>query len=182
MDDTVRDPYTILDVSPTASLGEVQTAYRLLQTTYHPEAWITKPQAQREYAARKLEQVLWAGDKVGNATSRAKWDTTVAQTAASPPPPAPPPPPGPRPQAPEAPARPQEPGPPPEPRYAGAKATLCGAPCDDGQPCRHPIGPLGRCPAHGARPRRCQLAAMAAMTARSKPEGNATVSRPGRWS
>ena len=84
-----RDPYVILGVAKDATLAEVQQSFRLLQTLWHPEAWVTKPKAQRDFAARSLEDVLWANDKVGDARSRAAWDREAAARAASssPPPP-----------------------------------------------------------------------------------------------
>lgn len=54
-----------------------------------------------------------------------------------------------------------------------AKATLCGAPCEENHACTHPIGPLGRCPVHGPRPkqRRGDNSLPASGVVRSLPRG-----------
>lgn len=52
IDMTLSEASTILGVSSSSSREDVQKAYRTLAKKYHPDAWIGKPDADRERAAK----------------------------------------------------------------------------------------------------------------------------------
>ena len=62
--------YRILGVSPIATTGEIQNAYRTLIAKYHPDKFATSEKEQQEMAEKKSRQInvayTFAVNKVGH--------------------------------------------------------------------------------------------------------------------
>ncbi len=58
----MRDPYVILEVSPSATDDEIKKAYRTLSRRYHPDTNINNP--KKDEAEEKFKEVQWAYDEV----------------------------------------------------------------------------------------------------------------------
>ena len=58
----MRDPYSVLGVSPNATDEEVKKAYRKLSRKYHPDANINNP--NRAAAEEKFKEVQAAYDQI----------------------------------------------------------------------------------------------------------------------
>ena len=64
----MRDPYSVLGVSKTASLAEIKKAFRKLAKQYHPD------QNKDAKAAAKFAEINSAYEIVGDETKRAQFD------------------------------------------------------------------------------------------------------------
>lgn len=88
---TVSDPYTVLQVAPTAEVEVLHAAFRALAMKYHPDRDPTR------FAARRMAQLNEAYALVRDDVARTRWDraqhaaawgyTTQAAAGASVPPP-----------------------------------------------------------------------------------------------
>jgi len=79
----VRDPYEILQVSPSAEIEVIEAAYRRLARKYHPD---TNPSPD---ATSKMKDLNWAYEVLGDTVSRRRYDlerrTPPAQPQTPPP-------------------------------------------------------------------------------------------------
>jgi curved DNA-binding protein CbpA len=74
----VFDPYTVLEVSPTATPTEISHAYRLRLRSYHPDMRSSAPNAG---ADERLRQILAAYALLRDPTRRADYDRTARLAA-----------------------------------------------------------------------------------------------------
>lgn len=58
----MRDPYSVLGVSPSASDDEIKRAYRELAKKYHPDAYVNNPLA--DLAQEKMKEINEAYDTI----------------------------------------------------------------------------------------------------------------------
>ncbi len=58
--DTLKDPYSILEIERNASLDEIKKAYKEKVTLYHPDKVSHLGEEFREIAHRKFVDILWA--------------------------------------------------------------------------------------------------------------------------
>lgn len=72
-----RDPYRILQVSRTASLNEIQSAYRKLARTYHPDVNASPS------ATERMRDINWAYDLLKDPQKRRQYDMIHDYTQAA---------------------------------------------------------------------------------------------------
>ena len=73
----MRDPYSVLGVSPGASDDEIKHAYRALAKKYHPDAYVNNPLA--DLAQEKMKEINEAYDTI--VRSRANGTSGAHSTA-----------------------------------------------------------------------------------------------------
>ncbi|KAJ3335130.1 hypothetical protein HDU93_006374 [Gonapodya sp. JEL0774] len=66
-----RNPYTILEISRTATTDEIRKAYRRAALRWHPDK--AAPE-DREEANRKIQDVNWANDLLSDAGKKLEWE------------------------------------------------------------------------------------------------------------
>ncbi len=71
------DPYAVLGISPMASLGEIERAYRLRVSAIHPDKFHSDP-IGKEHAHEQLKQLNAAMKVFRDQRSRAQFDGSYA--------------------------------------------------------------------------------------------------------
>ena len=65
----MKDPYSVLGVSPTATDEEIKQAYRKLARRYHPDNYATDPDAAR-HAEEKMKEINEAYERINSLRSQ----------------------------------------------------------------------------------------------------------------
>ncbi|MEU3448348.1 J domain-containing protein [Streptomyces thermolilacinus] len=69
-----RDPYAVLGVAPTASAGEITSAYRRLVRALHPDSAPARDAPERRAAATRFGEVVAAYEVLRDPVRRAAYD------------------------------------------------------------------------------------------------------------
>ncbi|MEU2181965.1 J domain-containing protein, partial [Streptomyces thermolilacinus] len=80
---TGRDPYAVLGVAPTASAGEITSAYRGLVRALHPDSAPTRDGPERQAAAARFGEVVAAYEVLRDPQRRAAYDEARRRAARS---------------------------------------------------------------------------------------------------
>ncbi|CAL9342492.1 J domain-containing protein [Streptomyces sp. enrichment culture] len=78
-----RDPYAVLGVAPTASAGEIASAYRRLVRALHPDSAPARGAPERRAAAARFGEVVAAYEVLRDPVRRAAYDKARRRAARS---------------------------------------------------------------------------------------------------
>ncbi|MFJ9795532.1 J domain-containing protein [Streptomyces sp. NPDC101145] len=80
------DPYAVLGVEPTATAGQIASAYRGLVRALHPDSAPARDEPERRAAAARFDEVVAAYEVLRDPVRRAAYDASRRRAAVPEPP------------------------------------------------------------------------------------------------